>query len=95
MRRLLEGLSPEQIRMRAYPSEWTVADTASHIGSAAVLMGSRLEADLAELARRNEEYLEELHNLEARRRFHDETVFELERGLLLGKFQEPLEHHIL
>ena len=34
---LIEPLSPEQLRMSAYPKEWTIADVLSHLGSGAVI----------------------------------------------------------
>jgi uncharacterized protein (TIGR03083 family) len=37
LRRLVESLGPEQLRVQAYPSAWTVADVLSHLGSAAVI----------------------------------------------------------
>jgi uncharacterized protein (TIGR03083 family) len=40
---LVRGLTPEQIRQQAYPSEWTVADVLSHLGSGAVITRKRLE----------------------------------------------------
>ena len=40
---LVRDLSPEQIRQQAYPSEWTVADVLSHLGSGAVITRKRLE----------------------------------------------------
>ncbi len=40
---LVRGLTPEQLRQQAYPTEWTVADVLSHLGSGAVLTTRRLE----------------------------------------------------
>jgi uncharacterized protein (TIGR03083 family) len=37
LRRLIEPLSPEQLRAPAYPSEWTIADVLSHLGSGGVI----------------------------------------------------------
>ena len=37
LRSLIEPLSPEQLRMSAYPKEWTIADVLSHLGSGAVI----------------------------------------------------------
>jgi len=34
---LVAGLDPDQVRAPAYPTEWTIADTLSHIGSGAVI----------------------------------------------------------
>jgi uncharacterized protein (TIGR03083 family) len=42
---LVSGLTPEQIRQQAYPSEWTVADVLSHLGSGAVITRKRFEGD--------------------------------------------------
>ena len=38
---LVRSLTPEQLRQQAYPSEWTVADVLSHLGSGAVLTKAR------------------------------------------------------
>jgi uncharacterized protein (TIGR03083 family) len=35
LRALVEPLSPDELRARAYPSEWTIADVLSHLGSGA------------------------------------------------------------
>ena len=43
---IVEGFDAEHLRRRAYPSEWTVADVLSHLGSAAVILLARLEAGL-------------------------------------------------
>lgn len=40
---IVRGLTPEQLRLQAYPSEWTVADVLSHLGSGAVLTTQRLD----------------------------------------------------
>jgi uncharacterized protein (TIGR03083 family) len=40
---LVGTLSPEQLRQQAYPSEWTVADVLSHLGSGAVLTRQRFD----------------------------------------------------
>jgi uncharacterized protein (TIGR03083 family) len=47
LHRLAAGLTAEQVRQPAYPSEWTVAQVLSHLGSGAVIMRHRLEATLA------------------------------------------------
>jgi uncharacterized protein (TIGR03083 family) len=44
--RLVGGLTPGQIRQQAYPSEWTVADVLSHLGSGAVITRERLDGDV-------------------------------------------------
>ena len=40
---LVVDLTPDQLVLPAYPSEWTIADTLSHIGSGAVILRQRLE----------------------------------------------------
>ena len=40
-------LDAAQLRSPAYPTEWTVADVFSHLGSAAVVMRARVEAGVA------------------------------------------------
>jgi uncharacterized protein (TIGR03083 family) len=47
LRAIVEGFDAEQLRLRAYPKEWTVADVLSHLGSSGVIMGARLDAGLA------------------------------------------------
>ncbi|HEX3980219.1 MAG TPA: maleylpyruvate isomerase N-terminal domain-containing protein, partial [Acidimicrobiales bacterium] len=42
---LVEPLAPEQLRQRAYPTEWTVADVLSHLGSGATMVRLRLDGD--------------------------------------------------
>lgn len=44
LRGIVESLSAEQLTAPAYPSEWTIADTLSHLGSGAVIMRSTLDA---------------------------------------------------
>jgi uncharacterized protein (TIGR03083 family) len=48
LRDLAEPLDSAQLRSRAYPSEWTIADVLSHVGSGAVIMQRRLDDALAE-----------------------------------------------
>ncbi|MCU1449975.1 MAG: hypothetical protein JWP02_2145 [Acidimicrobiales bacterium] len=43
LRDLMEPLGPEERRASAYPTEWTVADVLSHLGSGAVLSSLRLD----------------------------------------------------
>ena len=38
LREVVSGLDVEQLTGPAYPSEWTIADTMSHVGSGAVIM---------------------------------------------------------
>ncbi len=47
LRTIVDGLGPDRIRQSAYPSEWTVADTLSHLGSGAVIMRRGFEDSLA------------------------------------------------
>jgi len=47
LHRIVDGLEPGQVRQSAYPSEWTVADVLSHIGSGAVIMRRSFEDTLA------------------------------------------------
>src|SRR5262245_26062799 len=44
---LVESLSPDQYEVSAYPSEWTVADTLSHLGSGATIHHRRIADTLA------------------------------------------------
>ncbi len=46
LRNLVEGLSEDQLRLPAYPTEWTVADVLSHIGSGGEIMRLRIEASV-------------------------------------------------
>ena len=43
LRTLVEPLSAAQLEQSAYPSEWTIADVLSHIGSGAVIFRRRIE----------------------------------------------------
>jgi uncharacterized protein (TIGR03083 family) len=43
---LVERLGPDDLRRSAYPTEWTVADVLSHLGSGAVITRERLDAAL-------------------------------------------------
>lgn len=47
LRALVEGLEPDQLELQAYPTEWTVAQVLSHLGSGAVISLRRLEDGLA------------------------------------------------
>jgi uncharacterized protein (TIGR03083 family) len=38
LREIVEGLSPDQLETSAYPTEWSVADVLSHLGSGAEIM---------------------------------------------------------
>jgi uncharacterized protein (TIGR03083 family) len=40
---LTAGLGGQQLRQSAYPTEWTIADVLSHLGSGAVILRRRLE----------------------------------------------------
>jgi uncharacterized protein (TIGR03083 family) len=46
LRDLVERLGPDDVRVQAYPSEWTVADVLSHLGSGAVLSTLNVDAAL-------------------------------------------------
>jgi uncharacterized protein (TIGR03083 family) len=46
LRALVESLGPDQLRASAYPTEWTVADALSHIGSSAVIAVMRVDTAL-------------------------------------------------
>ncbi len=43
LQRIVDGLEPAQLRRQAYPTEWTVADVLSHLGSGAVILRQRFE----------------------------------------------------
>jgi uncharacterized protein (TIGR03083 family) len=43
---LVQSLTPEQLRQPAYPTEWTVADVLSHLGSGATIFRKRLDGDV-------------------------------------------------
>ena len=47
LRTVAESLTADQLRAPAYPTEWTIADTLSHLGSAAVINRRRVEDALA------------------------------------------------
>jgi uncharacterized protein (TIGR03083 family) len=47
LRELATPLPDEELTQRAYPSEWSIADVLSHLGSGAVIMQRRLEDGLA------------------------------------------------
>jgi uncharacterized protein (TIGR03083 family) len=47
LHRLVEPLGVAELAAPAYPSEWSIADVMSHIGSGAVIMQRRLEDGLA------------------------------------------------
>ncbi len=47
LRSLVDGLDEAQLRASAYPTEWTIADVLSHLGSGAVIMRSSLNATAA------------------------------------------------
>jgi uncharacterized protein (TIGR03083 family) len=40
---LVKGLGPDALRAQAYPSEWTIADVLSHLGSAAMISALRVD----------------------------------------------------
>jgi uncharacterized protein (TIGR03083 family) len=47
LHQIAENLPPDKIRTQAYPTEWTIADTFSHIGSGAVILRHQFEDALA------------------------------------------------
>jgi uncharacterized protein (TIGR03083 family) len=47
LRDIAEPLDSAQLRSRGYPSEWSVADVLSHVGSGAVIMRRRLDDSLS------------------------------------------------
>jgi uncharacterized protein (TIGR03083 family) len=47
LRASVEPLGPDQLTQRSYPSEWTIAQVLSHLGSQAEIFGLILEAGLA------------------------------------------------
>lgn len=47
LRDLVESLAPEDLDAQAYPTEWTVADVLSHLGSGSVIFGRWLDDRLA------------------------------------------------
>jgi len=47
LRASVEPLGPDQLAQRSYPSEWTIAQVLSHLGSQAEIFGLMLEAGLA------------------------------------------------
>ncbi len=46
LRTVVSGLDPARLRDPAYPSEWSIADVLSHLGSGAVILLRRLEDGL-------------------------------------------------
>ena len=47
LRALVEGLDPAQLELSAYPTEWSIAQVLSHLGSGAVIALRRLDDGLA------------------------------------------------
>jgi uncharacterized protein (TIGR03083 family) len=47
LQRIVGGLGADEVRRSAYPTEWTVADVLSHVGSGGVIMRRSLEDTLA------------------------------------------------
>jgi len=47
LRAVVVGLGPDQLRQSAYPTEWTVADVLSHLGSGGEIMRRGFEDTLA------------------------------------------------
>jgi uncharacterized protein (TIGR03083 family) len=46
---LVDPLTPDQLRQSAYPSEWTIADVLSHLGSGGVMTRRRLDGEEFEM----------------------------------------------
>ena len=44
LRDIVQPLTPVQLRASAYPSEWSIADVLSHLGSGGVIMQARIDA---------------------------------------------------
>lgn len=42
---VVDPLTPDQLRQSAYPSEWTIADVLSHLGSGGVISRRRLDGE--------------------------------------------------
>ena len=47
LRGIVEGLAPGQLAAPAYPTEWTIADVLSHLGSGAVILQRRFDDAVA------------------------------------------------
>ena len=47
LREVVEGLKPSHLNAPAYPTEWTIADVLSHLGSGAVILQRYFEDTLA------------------------------------------------
>ena len=47
LRALVEPLTGAQLRARAYPSEWSIADVLSHLGSGGTIMLANLDASVS------------------------------------------------
>jgi uncharacterized protein (TIGR03083 family) len=45
----VEQLTPQQVRQQAYPTEWTVADVLSHLGSGGTIMRLRLDGEVVDM----------------------------------------------
>ena len=43
---LVQNLEPAELTRQAYPTKWTIADVLSHVGSGAVIMRRRIEAEV-------------------------------------------------
>src|ERR1700691_1056698 len=46
---LVEQLTPEQLRQQDYPTEWTVGDVLSHLGSGGTIMRLRLNGEVVDM----------------------------------------------
>ena len=52
LRASVQSLGPDQLAQRSYPSEWTIAQVLSHLGSQAEIFGLILAAGLAAITLR-------------------------------------------
>lgn len=60
LQRLVAPLDDAQLERRVYPTEWTVADVLSHVGSSAVILQRRLDDALLDRATPDEAAVDEL-----------------------------------
>ena len=63
LQRLVAPLDDAQLERRAYPTEWTVADVLSHVGSSAVILQRRLDDALLDRATPDEAAVDELRRV--------------------------------
>lgn len=63
LQRLVAPLDDAQLERRVYPTEWTVADVLSHVGSSAVILQRRLDDALLDRATPDEAAVDELRRV--------------------------------